>query len=101
MTSLLELVLWKSNFIFGMPKLFELDPKQLLTTEFHILNHVSKRFGIPKMKSNFQNIGWKLKTSNTEFQKPSADAKIYNMEIQLTPETPQQTPATKVRPHYL
>ena len=34
---------WESNFILGMQKqLFGLDPKQLFTTEVHLLNNVQK-----------------------------------------------------------
>ena len=32
-------MLWKSNLIFGMPKRFELDTKQLFPTEIYLLNH--------------------------------------------------------------
>ena len=59
---------WKPNFILGMPKPFGLEKKQLLTSDLCL-----KRFGIPKMKLDFQKIGWKSKSSSTEYQKPSAD----------------------------
>ena len=51
-----------------MPKPFGLEKKQLLTSDLCL-----KRFGIPKMKLDFQKIGWKSKSSSTEYQKPSAD----------------------------
>ena len=42
----------KSNFNLEMPKL-GLDQNQLFISEFHLLNHVQKGFGIPKIEIGF------------------------------------------------
>ena len=53
----------KSNFILGMPKLFGLGQKHLFTTEFHLLNHACpKSFGTSKIKLDFKNINWELRS---------------------------------------
>ena len=41
-------IFWKSNFLLWMPTLFWTGPKQLFTTEFHLLNHIQKVLVFPK-----------------------------------------------------
>ena len=56
----------KSNFNLEIPK-HGLDQNQLFISEFHLLNHVQKGFGIPKIEIGFpkpdpsKNVDWELK----------------------------------------
>ena len=47
---------WISNRYFENSILFWMVQKQLFTTEFHLLNHIRKLYGIPKIKLDAQNI---------------------------------------------